>query len=160
MLINLSARNFGEIDMSHKKIRILFLCTGNSCRSQMVEGWVRHLHPDTIEASSAGIEKHGMDPLAIQAMSEADADIGLQRSKLLDDLESMDFDYVITLCDHARESCPLFPGNAKMIHHGFDDPRSMTDVEEPDYLRIEPYRRVRDEIKSFVERLPDIIADN
>lgn len=145
--------------MSHEKIRILFPCTGNSCRSQMAQGWIRYLHPDTFGASSAGIEKHGLDPLAIQVMSEADADIGLQRSKLLKDLESMDFDFVITLCNHARESCPTFPGNAKMIHYGFDDPRSITDVEEPDYLRIEPYRRVRDEIKSFVERLPDIIAD-
>lgn len=119
---------------------------------------MRRLYPDTFVAFSAGIEKHGVDPLAIQAMSEANADIGMQRSKLIDDLGSLDFDYVITLCDHARESCPLFPGNAKMIHQGFYDPRSIFDVDEPDYIRIEPYRRVRDEIRSFVERLPEIIS--
>ncbi len=144
--------------MDKKKIRVLFLCTGNSCRSQMAEGWLRNLYPDTFEACSAGIEKHGMDTLAMRVMLEAGVDIGLQKSKLLDELDTLDFDYVITLCDHARESCPLFPGNATMIHQGFDDPRSITDTEETGDGKIEVYRRVRDEIKQFVSELPRTLS--
>ena len=140
------------------KKRVLFLCTGNSCRSQMAEGWARLLHPDLIEAYSAGIEKHGMDMLAVQAMSEADVDISAQRSKLLDELDSLEFDYVITLCDHANESCPIFPGQAKILHHGFDDPKTLTSPEQPDHARIEPYRRVRDEIRLFVAELESLLS--
>ncbi len=123
----------------------------------MAEGWARMLHPGVIEAYSAGIEKHGMDRLAVRAMLEAGVNIGAHESKLLDELDSLDFDYVITLCDHAHESCPLFPGNARMMHQGFDDPKTLTGTDQPDEIRIEPYRRVRDEIRLFVSQLPEII---
>lgn len=141
--------------MNHSKnrLRVLFLCTGNSCRSQMAEGWARKMHSDKIDAYSAGIEKHGIDPLAVQVMSEAGVDISAHKSKLLDDLDDLDFDYVVTLCDHAQESCPLFPGNAKLTHHGFDDPKTLTESVEPIHVRIVPYRRVRDEIRIFIEEL-------
>lgn len=123
----------------------------------MAEGWVKHFLSDTFEVFSAGIEKHGIDPLAVQVMSEAGIDIGFHESKLIDELDSKDFDYVITLCDHAKESCPLFPGEATMFHHGFDDPRTMTKTTSPFEERIEPYRRVRDEIRSFVRALPELL---
>jgi len=93
-------------------MRVLFLCTGNSCLSQMAEGWVRTLRPE-LDVQSAGIEKHGMNPLAVRAMAEAGVDISGQRSKTLDELENMDFDLVVTVCDHAREHCPLFPGQGQ-----------------------------------------------
>ncbi|MDD3473676.1 MAG: arsenate reductase ArsC [Syntrophaceae bacterium] len=140
-----------------QKLRVLFLCTGNSCRSQMAEGWAQHFFADTFDVFSAGIEKHGIDPFAVQVMSEAGIDISSHESKLIDELDSKDFDYVITLCDHAKESCPLFPGEATMIHHGFDDPKTMTETTSPFEERIEPYRRVRDEIRSFVRALPELL---
>jgi arsenate reductase (thioredoxin) len=139
------------------RLKILFLCTGNSCRSQMAEGWTRQLKGDTIEAFSAGIETHGLNKLAVRAMSEAGVDISRQRSKLLDELAGEQFDYVITVCDHAHESCPLFPGNTKVVHAGFDDPpRLAADAKSEDEAMIH-YRRVRDEIRDFVSRLPDIV---
>ena len=103
-------------------LRILFLCTGNSCRSQMAEGWTRHLLADRVEPYSAGIETHGLNPDAVRVMAEAGVDISSQHSKLVDDLRGVDFDYVVTVCDHASESCPVFPGRAKVVHHSFDDP--------------------------------------
>jgi arsenate reductase (thioredoxin) len=139
------------------RLKILFLCTGNSCRSQMAEGWTRQLKGDTIEAFSAGIETHGLNKLAVRAMSEAGVDISRQRSKLLDELAGKQFDYVITVCDHAHESCPLFPGNTKVVHAGFDDPpRLAADAKSEEEAMIH-YRRVRDEIRDFVNRLPDIL---
>jgi arsenate reductase (thioredoxin) len=139
------------------RLKILFLCTGNSCRSQMAEGWTRQLKGDTIEAFSAGIETHGLNKLAVRAMSEAGVDISRQRSKLLDELAGEQFDYVITVCDHAHESCPLFPGNTKVVHAGFDDPpRLAADAKSEEEAMIH-YRRVRDEIRDFVNRLPDIL---
>lgn len=124
----------------------------------MAEGWARKLHPDRIDACSAGIEKHGIDPLAVKVMSEAGVDISAHQSKLLEELDDLDFDYVVTLCDHAKESCPLFPGNAKMTHHGFDDPKTMTESLAPDHVRIAPYRRVRDEIRQFIDKLAQEIG--
>ncbi len=137
------------------KTKILFLCTGNSCRSQMAEGWARHLKADTIEASSAGIEKHGLNLLAVRAMAEAGVDISSHFSKLIGDLASQEFDYVITVCDHAHESCPLFSGNAQVIHRGFDDPPRLALDAGTDDEALSHYRRVRDEIRDFIMTLPE-----
>lgn len=106
------------------KKRILFLCTGNSCRSQMAEGWCRHLKSDQFTAASAGIERHGLTPLAVRVMGEAGVDITRQYSKTTAELEPQEFDYVITVCGHADENCPFFPAKTKVIHHGFDDPQN------------------------------------
>ena len=141
--------------MDEKKV--LFLCTGNSCRSQMAEGWARHLHQDAMEAASAGVLKHGVDPRAIQVMAEAGVDISGQASKTIDELPGYSFDAVITLCDAANESCPFFPGQAIRLHQGFDDPPSLAKdaPDEESALRI--YRRVREEIEEYVRRLPELI---
>ena len=140
---------------TRSKTTILFLCTGNSCRSQMAEGWARHLKPGAIEAYSAGIETHGLNPLAVQVMAEAGADISSQRSKHVDELKHMVFDYVVTVCGHANEHCPMFPGRTKVIHVGFDDPPALAKevADEREVLNI--YRRVRDDIRQFVESLPE-----
>lgn len=136
-----------------KKIKILFLCTGNSCRSQMAEGWARHLKGDIIEAYSAGIEKHGLNPLAIKVMAEAGVDISGQHSKMIDELPVRQFDYVVTLCGHANETCPFVPG--PKIHRGFDDPPKLATEAKNDEEAMVHYRRVRDEIRDFVAGLPD-----
>ena len=140
-------------------LKVLFLCTGNSCRSQMTEGWARHLKGDQIEPYSAGIEVHGMNPNAVQAMAEAGVDISGHRSKLLSDLHGVDFDYVVTVCDNAHESCPLFPGKVKVVHVGFDDPPRLAAHASTDQERLAPYRRVRDEIRKFVETLPNSLTE-
>ena len=140
------------------KTKILFLCTGNSCRSQMAEGWARHLKGDTIEASSAGIEKHGLNPLAVRAMAEAGVDISSHSSKLIVDLAPQNFDYVITVCDHAHESCPLFSGSAQVIHWGFDDPPRLAADAGSDEEALPHYRRVRDEIREFIMTLPESLS--
>lgn len=142
------------------KIRILFLCTGNSCRSQMAEGWTRHLKGGVIEPCSAGIEKHGLNSLAVKAMAEAGVDISRHESKVVPELQVMDFDYVITVCDHARESCPHFPGNAKIVHVGFDDPPRLAEGSATEEEAIQHYRRVRDEIRAFVDTLPAALNEN
>jgi arsenate reductase (thioredoxin) len=134
-------------------IRILFLCTGNSCRSQMAEGWVRHLKGDAIQAFSAGIESHGLDPRAVRVMAEVGVDISGQRSKVLQELSYLEFDHVITVCDHAREMCPLFPGKARMLHRSFADPPRLAETEAEEEAKLGHYRRVRDEIRTFVEEL-------
>ncbi len=108
-----------------EKLKVLFLCTGNSCRSQMAEGFARRLKSDVIAAHSAGLEPHGLNPLAVKAMAEAGIDIAAQQSKHVDDLKDVPFDYVITLCGHAHETCPVFPGKAKVVHIGFDDPPAL-----------------------------------
>jgi arsenate reductase (thioredoxin) len=140
------------------KIRILFLCTGNSCRSQMAEGWARHLKGDQIEACSAGIEKHGMNPHAIKVMAEAGVDITNQWSKTLTELGPMRFDYVVTVCGHANEHCPVFPGKTKIVHAGFEDPPKLTKDMPDGEAKLAVYRRVRDEIRRFVETLPDALS--
>ena len=140
-----------------KKLKILFLCTGNSCRSQMAEGWVRHLKADEIESYSAGIETHGLNPDAVKVMAEAGVDISAHRSKLVDDLKDISFDYVVTVCEHASENCPIFTGNAKIIHVGFDDPPKLAKRAETEEQALDCYRRVRDEIMKFVQRLPEAL---
>ncbi|MCF6291193.1 MAG: arsenate reductase ArsC [Desulfobacterales bacterium] len=141
------------------KQTILFLCTGNSCRSQMAEGWVRKLKNNTLEAHSAGIEKQGLNPLAVKVMAEAGVDISAQRSKLIKELPGQTFDYVITVCDQANEACPLFPGNTEIIHHGFDDPPRLAATAGSKEEQLDHYRRVRDEIKRFVETLPGSLRE-
>lgn len=138
-----------------EKTKLLFLCTGNSCRSQMAEGWARHLKPDSIEAYSAGIETHGLNSNAVKVMAEAGVDITGQRSENITDLMDLDLDYVITVCGHAHETCPVFPGSAEVVHHGFDDPPKLAAEAENEREALDAYRRVRDEIRAYVETLPD-----
>lgn len=137
------------------KVKVLFLCTGNSCRSQMAEGWAKTLKADEIEAYSAGIEKHGLNLLAVKAMAEAGVDISSQRSKIIDELPVREFDWVITLCGHANETCPYFPG--KKVHHGFDDPPQLALHAKTDEEKLAYYRRVRDEIRQFIESFPEAL---
>ncbi len=137
---------------------VLFLCTGNSCRSQMAEGWTRHLFSDKVEAYSAGIEAHGMNPNAVQVMKEAGVDISGQSSKLADSLNDVPLDLVITVCGHADENCPTFLTKAKVVHVGFDDPPKLAKDAATDEEALNHYRRVRDEIREFVEkRLPELL---
>ena len=137
-----------------EKLKILFLCTGNSCRSQMAEAWTRLLKGDRFDAYSAGVQPKPIDPRAIKAMAEAGIDISEQKSKDVDVFGNMEFDYVITLCDNARESCPYFPAKTKLIHQGFADPPKLAEEAKNEEEAMAPYRRVRDEIKAFVETLP------
>ena len=139
-------------------MKVLFLCTGNSCRSQMAEGWARALKNDVIEPYSAGIEKHGMNPHAVKVMAEAGVDISRQYSKTPADLGPVEFDYVVTVCGHANENCPIFPGKAKVVHVGFADPPRLTKDLPDGEAKLAVYRRVRDEIRDFVKTLPEGLA--
>lgn len=138
-----------------QKLRVLFLCTGNSCRSQMAEGWARYLKSDAIEACSAGIETHGLNPNAVKVMAEAGVDISSHQSKNVAHLMNGTFDYVVTVCGHANETCPMFPGKARIVHVGFDDPPALARTARTEEEALDCYRRVRDEIRAFVETLPD-----
>ena len=140
-------------------MKILFLCTGNSCRSQMAEGWARALKGGEIEVYSAGIETHGLNPNAVKVMAEARVDISGHRSKHVKELLGVDFDYVVTVCGHAHETCPLFPGKAKVVHVGFDDPPRLAADAKTEEEALGHYRRVRDEIRTFVERLPEELTE-
>jgi arsenate reductase len=135
------------------KLKVLFLCTGNACRSQMAEGWARHLRSDVIDAYSAGVEPHGMNARAIKAMAEAGVDISAHHSKHVDALAGIPFDYVITVCGHANETCPVFPGKTKVVHVGFDDPPTLAKGARDEEEAMGHYRRVRDQIKSFIENI-------
>ena len=147
------------MSQNHEKIKVLFLCTGNSCRSQMAEGWARHLKSDVLEAYSAGLETHGLNPNAVKVMAEAGVDISGQRSKHLDEFKDVAFDYVITVCDNAHESCPLFPGKTKVVHVGFDDPPRLAQEVKTEEEALAHYRRVRDEIHDFVMQLPEKLTE-
>ena len=140
------------------KLKVLFLCTGNSCRSQMAEGWTRHLKSDVIEAYSAGVETHGLNPHAVQVMAEAGVDISGHRSQHIDEFKDIQLDVVITVCGHAHESCPVFPGKTKVVHVGFDDPPKLAKQAASENEAVDCYRRVRDQIKAFVETLPESIT--
>lgn len=141
------------------RVRVLFLCTGNSCRSQMAEGWAKTLKGGSINSFSAGIEKHGLNTNAVMVMSEAGVDISNHESKTLDDLRDVDFDYVVTVCGHAHETCPVFPDKAKIIHRGFDDPPKLAKEARDEEEVLGHFRRVRDEIRAFIETLPEALAD-
>lgn len=139
---------------------ILFLCTGNSCRSQMAEGWARRLHAGVFEPHSAGTLPKGVDPRAVRVMSECGVDISSHDSKSLESLASVRFDVVITVCGHANERCPVFPGSVRRLHAGFDDPPRLAAAEPSEEAALHHYRRVRDEIRRFVEALPRLLARN
>lgn len=135
-------------------MRILFLCTGNSCRSQMAEGWARHLKADSFEALSAGIDPQGLNPNAVKVMAEVGVDISAQSSSHISEYLDSPIDVVVTVCGHADENCPVLPGNTKVVHHGFDDPPRLAESASSDEEALQHYRRVRDEIRTFVESLP------
>ncbi len=144
-----------------EKLKVLFLCTGNSCRSQMAEGWTRHLKNDVIEAYSAGIETHGLNPNAVKVMAEAGVDISNHKSQNIQEFKDVPLDVVVTVCGHAHETCPLFPGHCKVVHVGFNDPpkmaRELAEKGADAEAQLECYRQVRNEIKAFVEQLPEIL---
>ncbi len=135
-------------------LRILFLCTGNSCRSQMAEGLARDQWGQEYDFMSAGVERHGMNPRAVQAMEEIGIDISGHTSKTVDELPAAP-SVVITVCDHANESCPVFPGEVERIHAGFDDPPKLAVDAKTDEEAMVHYRRVRDEIAEYLKSLPD-----
>jgi arsenate reductase (thioredoxin) len=143
-----------------QKLKVLFLCTGNSCRSQMAEGWARHLKGDVIEAYSAGIETHGLNPNAVKVMAEAGVDIAGHRSQHLDEFQDVPLDYVVTVCGHAHESCPIFPGKTQVVHVGFNDPPKLAKEAPNAEQALNCYRRVCDEIKSYVQTLPDSLKES
>ena len=136
-------------------LKVLFLCTGNSCRSQMAEAFARHLKSDQLEAYSAGLEAHGLNPNAVKVMAETGVDITGQHSRHVDELQGVVFDYVVTVCGHADEHCPVFPGKTKVVHVGFDDPPKLARNAQSEEEALGHYRRVRDEIRQFVETLPE-----
>ena len=137
-----------------RRLTVLFLCTGNSCRSQMAEGWARHLKADALEARSAGIEVHRLNPRAVAVMAEAGVDISGQQSKRVNRFAGVAFDYVVTLCAHAHEHCPVFPGSTKIVHVDFEDPSLARGTEEQ-VLAV--FRGIRDRIRAFVESLPEAL---
>lgn len=143
-----------------EKLKILFLCTGNSCRSQMAEGWTRNLRGDVIDVWSAGIEPKDVDTRALKVMKEAGIDISGQKSKHVSELMDIKFDYVITVCDNMVEKCPFFPGKTRRIHAGFDDSPKLAESSQNEEDALELYRRVRDEIKDFVTKMPEILYEN
>ena len=135
------------------KFRVLFLCTGNSCRSQMAEGWARHLRGDDIVPYSAGLIAHGLNPRAVKVMAEAGVDISGHQSNSLDEMKGVAFDCVVTVCGHADEQCPTFPGTTKVVHRGFDDPPTLAMDAKDEAEALAHFRRVRDEIRDFIQDL-------
>ncbi len=155
----MSGRNMSD---ENTMTRVLFLCTGNSCRSQMAEGWARHLHGGSIDACSAGTEPHGVNDHAINVMREAGVDISAHTSKHVEDCAPETLDLVITVCGHANEHCPVFlkqSERTRVVHHGFDDPPMLAKDAKSDEEALGHYRRVRDEIRAFVEQLPGLMAN-
>jgi arsenate reductase len=138
------------------KIKVLFLCTGNSCRSQIAEGWARHLNGNIIDAYSAGIRPIGVSSRAIKVMAEAGVDISMHKSRHIDEFSEIDFDYVVTLCDNAAENCPVFSGKTRIVHKPFDDPYFASGSEEQ---IMATFRKVRDGIKTFIETLPQSLEE-
>ncbi len=138
--------------------KILFLCTGNSCRSQMAEGWLRHLKGNQYQALSAGIEAHGLNPNAVQVMQEVGVDISNQQSQIFSQL-NIEPDIVFTVCGHADETCPMLPVATQKIHMGFDDPPKLAATAKTEEEALQHYRRVRDEIRQFVENIDDYLPN-
>ena len=135
-----------------KKIKVLFLCTGNACRSQIAEGWARHLKGDVMEVFSAGVSPATVSRKAIETMAEVGIDISGHRSKHVDEFEGIDFDYVVTVCDNARQQCPVFSGPAKMVHRTFEDPLFMDGTKKEINSAM---RKLRDEMRTFIEAMPE-----
>ena len=138
--------------------KILFLCTGNSCRSQMADGWTKFLKNDKFDVFSAGIETHGLNPYAVKVMAESGVDISNHKSTNIKNLIHIDLDFVITVCGHADENCPVFPRKTKVVHVGFEDPPKLAAEFETEDEKLCCYRKVRDEIKKFVENELDEIT--
>lgn len=138
------------------KKNIMFLCTGNSCRSQMAEGFCRKYWGNEFNVYSAGTKKHGMNARAIKVMNEVGIDLSSQYSKTVEELPDIKFDYVITVCDSAKEACPYFPGG-KIIHRSFQDPPALTKDMSDEEKILTFYRTVRDEIESFIKNLSEVI---
>ena len=145
----------GSLEIMKNKMKILFLCTGNSCRSQMAEGWARHLKSDLIQPFSAGIEAHGLNLNAVKVMREEGVDITQQKSQRIEEVETIPFDTVITVCGHADENCPVFSCSTTVVHRGFDDPPKLAQTAKTEKEALGYYRRVRDEIKAYIETLPE-----
>jgi arsenate reductase len=124
----------------------------------MAEGWTRRLKGELIEPYSAGVEVHGLNAMAVKVMTEAGVDISRQRSKLVEELHDVSFDYVVTVCDHANESCPVFPGKVNRVHVSFEDPPKLAANARSEEEALTHYRRVRDQIRAFVERLPEVLT--
>lgn len=143
-----------------RRLKVLFLCISNSCRSQMAEGFARALKSDVIEPYSAGIEARGLDPRATKVMAEVGIDISGQKSKTIDQLRGIHFDYVVTVCSTAHESCPIFPGKTKTLHVEFDDPPILALGAKSEEEALSLYRRVRDEIRRYIEALPRSMVDS
>jgi arsenate reductase (thioredoxin) len=139
------------------KLKVLFLCTGNSCRSQMAEGWARRLKSECIDAYSAGTHPKTLDPMAVRVMADVGIDISTQQPKSLEAVQHLPFDYVMTVCHDARETCPVFPGRARIVHRGFDDPPRLAAEAKSQEEALGHYVRVRDEIKAFIEQLPEAL---
>jgi arsenate reductase (thioredoxin) len=144
---------------TNARLRVLFLCTGNSCRSQMAEGWARHLKGDQIEAHSAGTRPQGLNPLAARVMQEVGVDISRQSSKDVRDLlnQEQQFDCIVTVCDSAAEACPVPPAEAHIVHAPFADPPRLAEGARSEAEALVHYRRVRDEIRRFVEGMPSVL---
>ncbi len=140
-----------------QKRNVLFLCTHNSSRSQMAEGWARHLLKDQFEFYSAGTAPTRVDPYAIRVMAEAGVDISAHYAKSINDIQNTDFDYVVTVCDQAHEQCPYFATRAVVFHQDFDDPPALADQVKDEQKTLAIYRRVRDEIRRFIEELPRVL---
>ena len=138
------------------KIKVLFLCTGNSCRSQIAEGWARELKGNVIDAYSAGIRPIGVSSRAIKAMAEEGVDISMHKSQHVDEFSGIDFNYVVTLCDNAAENCPVFSGKTRIVHKPFDDPYFASGSEEQ---IMATFRKVRDDIRTFIETMPENLED-
>ena len=148
---------FAEDDAQPKKLKVLFLCTGNSNRSQMAEGWLRHLKGDIIEAYSAGVDPHGINPYAVKVMDEVGVDISGQKSEHINDYVDVPLDYVIAVCGNADDKRPDFKHGTKVIYFPFDDPPKLIQGVEDEEVRLNAYRRVRDEIKALVETFPETL---
>ncbi len=140
-----------------QKHNVLFLCAHNSSRSQMAEGWARHLLKGQFEFYSAGTAPTRVDPHAIRVMAEAGVDISTHYAKSINDIQGIDFDYVVTVCDQAREQCPYFPARVAVFHQDFDDPPTLAGQAKDEQEALAIYRRVRDEIRRFIEELPRVL---
>ncbi|UDQ99512.1 arsenate reductase ArsC [Lentisphaerota bacterium WC36G] len=142
-----------------EKLNLLFLCTGNSCRSQMAEGWAKALKGDLYNVYSAGIETHGLNPNAVKVMAEAGIDITNQKSQHIDEFDNVKLDIVVTVCGNAHETCPILPVYCKKVHVGFDDPpkmaRELAEKGASEEEQLNCYREVRDQIKAFIKTLPE-----
>lgn len=154
-----SSESGQKLGNSRDRLKVLFLCTGNSCRSQMGEGWARHLKSNVIEAYSAGTTPHGLNRVAVKVMMQAGVDISEHGSKKISRLDGIEFDYVVTVCDNAQESCPVFSGEAKVIHKSFDDPPRLSESAGSEEEAMRHYVRVRDEIRAFVESMPAVLSE-